>query len=323
VQLYTQLARVQVFSGKYDQAVTNASNALLLDPNSAMAHAVLGWALDFQAQAGSTAATTLEALEKLERAIELDPNSPLVRAYYAEVIIDDDVTAFQLAREQAELAVQLDPNLFESQRALGYVWERTSNYELAFEAYQSALRINPNLALIHIAIGNMYFTREETRLAIDSYVRAMTLAPQDIVPLRLIAQAYARDGEFGKASQYALTALSLQPTNPRLHGDLGRMYYKNGDYEAAVRSLTLAIQGGPNEQGAPVEGLPLDPGDPLVVDFYSMYGLALARQSQCGLAIDVAQALVTGVPDNEIAAGNAQEILILCGQIEAPPETES
>jgi Flp pilus assembly protein TadD len=169
----------------------------------------------------------------------------------------------------------------------------------------------------------MYFTRGETRLAIDSYVRAMTLAPQDIVPLRLIAQAYARDGEFGKASQYALTALSLQPTNPRLHGDLGRMYYKNGDYEAAVRSLTLAIQGGPNDEGAPVEGLPLDPGDALVIDFYSMYGLALARQSQCGVAIEVAQALVTGVPDSEIAAGNAQEILILCGQIEAPPETES
>jgi tetratricopeptide (TPR) repeat protein len=323
VQFYTELARVQVFSGKYDQAVTNASNALLLDPNSAMAHAVLGWALDFQAQAGSSTATSLEALEMLERAIELDPNSPLVRAYYAEVIIDDDVTAFQLAREQAELAVQLDPNLFESQRALGYVWERTSNYELAFEAYQSALRINPNLALIHIALGNMYFTRGETRLAIDSYVRAMTLAPQDIVPLRLIAQAYARDGEFGKASQYALTALSLQPTNPRLHGDLGRMYYKNGDYEAAVRSLTLAIQGGPKDEGAPVEGLPLDPGDALVIDFYSMYGLALARQSQCGVAIEVAQALVTGVPDSEIAAGNAQEILILCGQIEAPPETES
>jgi hypothetical protein len=72
-----------------------------------------------------------------------------------------------------------------------------------------------------------------------------------------------------------------------------------------------------------VEGLPLDPGDPLVVDFYSMYGLALARQSQCSLAIEVAQALVIGVPDSEIAAGNAQEILILCGQIEAPPETES
>jgi tetratricopeptide (TPR) repeat protein len=322
VQLYTELARVQVFSGKYDEAVTNASNALLLDPNSAMAHAVRGWALDFQAQSGSGIGNTVEALEALEKAVALAPDSPLVRAYYAEVIIDDDITAFQQAREQAELAVQLDPSLLEAQRALGYVWERTGNYELAFEAYQNALRINPNLALIHIAIGNMYFTRGESRLAIDSYLRASTLAPQDVIPLRLIVQAYARDGEFGKASQYAQAALGLDPTNPRLHGDLGRMYYKNGDYPAAVGSLQLAVQGGLNEAGEPVQGLALDPGDALVVDFYSMYGLALARQSQCGLAIEIAQALVTGVPDNEIAAGNAQEILILCGEIEALEATE-
>lgn len=322
---YTELARVQVFAGKYGEAVTNASNALLLDPNSAMANAVLGWALDFQAQADPDSANILDALAKVEKAVELDPNSALIRAYYAEVIIDEDITAFQQAREQAELAVQMDPNLMEAQRALGYVWERTANYDLAFDAYQNALRINPNLALIHIAIGNMYFNREEKeiRLAIDSYIRASTLAPRDVVPLRLIAQAYAWDGEFGKASQYASTAVELEPSNPRLHGDLGRMYYKNGDYEAAIASLFLAIQGGPYPGGVQIQGLPLDPGDALVVDFYSMYGLALARQSQCDLAIDIAEALVTGVPESDIAAGNAQEILILCGQIPPPtPETE-
>ncbi len=320
---YTELARVQVFAGKYGEAVTNASNALLLDPNSAMANAVLGWALDFQAQADPDSATILDALAKVEKAVELDPNSALIRAYYAEVIIDEDVTAFQQAREQAELAVQMDPNLMEAQRALGYVWERTGNYDLAFDAYQNALRINPNLALIHIAIGNMYFNLEETRLAIDSYNRANTLAPNDVVPLRLIAQAYAKDGEFGKASQYASTAVELDPSNPRLHGDLGRMYYKNGDYEAAIASLFLAIQGGPYQDGVQVQGLLLDPGDALVVDFYSMYGLALAKQARCDLAIDIAEALVTGVPESDLAAGNAQEILILCGQIEPTPETEA
>jgi tetratricopeptide (TPR) repeat protein len=39
---YTELARIQVFAGRYGDAVTNASNAILLDPNSAVANAVLG-----------------------------------------------------------------------------------------------------------------------------------------------------------------------------------------------------------------------------------------------------------------------------------------
>lgn len=320
VNYYSQLARVQVFAGDYDKAVTNASNAVLLDPNSAMANAVLGWALDFQSQTSPELADIAEAREKIERALQLDPNSALVHALYAEVIIDDDISAFQDARDQAELAVQMDPNLLEAQRALGYVWERTGNYELAFEAYQSALRINPNLALLHISIGNMYFNLGQIDQALQSYLRASTFSPDDVVPLRLIVQAYASDGEFGKASQYAQSAVDLHPEQARLHGDLGRMFYKNGDYQSAIASLSLAIQGGSYQDGIAVQGIPLDPGDPLVVDVYSMYGLALARQLQCGQAIGVAEMLVTGVPDNEIAAANAEQILVLCGEL-GPPVT--
>ena len=320
---YTELARIQVFAGRYAEAVTNASNALLLDPNSGLANAVLGWALDFQSQSDPESADILEALQKLEKAVELDPNSALIRAYYAEVLIDENVTAFQQAGEQAQLAIQLDPNLLEAQRAVGYVWERTGNYDLAFEAYQNALRINPNLALIHIAMGNMYFNNGDTQSAIDSYIRASTLAPEDVIPLRLIAQAYARDGEFGKASQYARSAVDLEPSNSRLHGDLGRMYYKNADYDSSITSLALAIHGGLYLEGIQVAGLPLDPGDPLIVDVYSMYGLALAERGQCDLATDLSEALITGVPDNEVATGNAEEILIRCGLIDPPEEAEA
>lgn len=320
---YADLARTQVYAGDYQGAVTNAQNAVLLDSQSAYANAVLGWSLDFLAQEDPEAATTLDALSNLEEAVKLNPDSALVRAFYAEVIIDDNVANFEAAREQAETAVRLDPNLLEAQRALGYVWERTGNYDLAFEAYNSALRINDKLALLHIAIGNMHFNLGDAAAARESYIRASTLAPEDVIPLRLIAQAYAREGEFGKASQYAQSAVELEPSNARLLGDLGRMYYKNGDFESAISSLALAIHGGTTDDGVSVEGQPLDPGDALVVDMYSMYGLALARQSQCGLAVELAEALVTGVPESELAAGNAEEILILCGELEPPEEAEA
>jgi tetratricopeptide (TPR) repeat protein len=313
---YSELARVQVFAGDYPGAVSNARNAVLLAPNSARANGVLGWALDFLSFTDPQAATTLEALEAVERAVELDPNSALVRAYYAEIIIDDDLEAYARAREQAELAVRLDPNLLEAQRALGYVWERTSNYAQAFEAYQNALRINPNLSMLHIAIGNMYFVQNNVQEAIRSYTTATTLAPQDVVPNQLIARAYAQVGEFGKASQFAQAAVDLQPSNPRLHGDLGRMYYKNGEYEDAIASLQLAIEGSADPL---ISGLPLDPGDPIVVEFYYMYGLALAKTVQCGLAGEIAHSLIANVPGSAEAVTNAEEILILCGELPPRP----
>jgi tetratricopeptide (TPR) repeat protein len=329
-EYYIELARIQVFAGDYAGAVSNASNAVLLDPNSARANAVLGWALDFQSFADPQSASTLEALERVEKAVELDPDSALVRAYYAEIIIDDDLEAYTRAREQAELAVRLDPNLLEAQRALGYVWERTANYDLAFEAYANALRINPNLAMLHVAVGNMHFNlglrdlgeglfesgQRHVDEAIRSYTTATTLAPQDVEAFRRIARAYAQVGEFGKASQFAQAAVDLQPTNPRLHGDLGRMYYKNGEHQAAIASLKLAIEGSTDPA---VAGLPLDPGDPIVVEFYYMYGLALAKTAQCSLASEIAHSLLTNVPGNPDAVTNAEEILILCGELPPRP----
>jgi hypothetical protein len=41
------------------------------------------------------------------------------------------------------------------------------------------------------------------------------------------------------------------------------------------------------------------------------------------LAADLSEALITGVPDNEIATGNAEEILIRCGLIDPPEEAEA
>lgn len=318
-EYYIALARVQVFAGDYAEAVINASNAVLLDENSAMANAVLGWTLDFQAFADPEAASTLDALARVEKAVELDPDSALARAYYAEVIIDDDLEAYDRAREQAELALRLDPNLLEAQRAMGYVWERTGNYDLAFEAYSNALRINPNLAVLHISIGNMQFVQGNVQEAIRSYTTATTLAPEDVVPNQLIARAYAQVGEFGKASQFAQTAVDLQPENARLHGDLGRMYYKNAEYEQAIASFAVAIEGGMLEGGTVVQGLPLDPGDPILVEFYYMYGLALAKTNQCGLGSEIARALIAGVSANEDAVTNAEEILILCGELPPRP----
>ena len=46
---FVDLARVQVFAGDYEAAQESASNALLLDPDSALANAVYGWVLDFLA----------------------------------------------------------------------------------------------------------------------------------------------------------------------------------------------------------------------------------------------------------------------------------
>jgi tetratricopeptide (TPR) repeat protein len=311
------LARVQVFAGDYEAAETNARNALLIDPASPSARAVLGWALDFQGPDH-----LVDAQEEVERALASDPSSAVAHAYLAEILIDQYLTLnsgdFRRALEEAQRAVSLDPNSVEAQRALGYVWESTGNYEDALLAYERALSLHPNLWRLHFAMGNMYINQDPPDLekAVQSYLNANALSPTNPEPLQFIAMAYSRFGEYGKASQYAADAMALDPSNAGLHGELGVWYFKNSEFEKAIEELNLAVRGGQAANGQAIRGLPLDPGNARIVGFYYTLGLALARSDRCDEATPIFEALLRGVPEDEIAVANATEGMVICGVIE-------
>ena len=309
---YVALARVQVFNSKPEAAASSAQDALLIDPNSAQARAAYAWALDFQ---GGEANLT-KAREEIERALHIDPNSALIQAYLAEILMDSSPESYKEALDAAQRAVQIDPNLMEAHRALGYVWERTATYDLAMQSYEAAVRINPNLAILHISMGNMLLNQGDTNAAISSYLQASQLAPTSVQPLQLIAQAYARVGDFGKASQYAETAVGLRPADPRLHGDLGRMYYKNNDIDLAVVELELTVRGGTDAGGVAVQPVPWDAARASTVEFYWTYGLALAKSGQCGQAVEIFQALLREVREDTVAVENVTQGMVLCGVLQ-------
>jgi tetratricopeptide (TPR) repeat protein len=312
--LYVALARVLVFAGRPAEAETEARNALLIDPDLPAAHAVLGWALDFQGPEH-----LIEAEAEVRAALASDPDYALGHAYLAEILIDQYVTLdegdYRDAVGAADRAIQLDPNIVETHRARGYVLENTSNYEEALEEYQRALTVNPNLWLLHLALGDMHLNQDIPDLdrAVQAYLNASSFDPTNPEPLRRIAKAYSNFGEYGKASQYAGDAVNLAPDDAGLHGDLGVSLFKNGDYEQAAQELSLAVRGGTTAGGVTVLGLPIDPQSPRVVSFYYTLGLALAQLDRCDEASPIFEALLRGVPDDEVAVANATEGLVRCG----------
>jgi tetratricopeptide (TPR) repeat protein len=323
---YIELARVHVFAGKYTEAENAARDALVIDSNSALAHAMLGWALDFKANSSNDPlereTMLAEALTETERALELNPNAPEVRAVYAEVLIDNNINAYEAALESARAAVALDNSSLMAHRALAYVWERTGNPQLALESYEAARNLNPNLPGLHIDVGNMLRVLSDIEGAKESYLKAITLAPTDTLPLTLLVQLYANVGEYGVAGQYAQQAVALNPSDARLHGNLGRMYYHNGLYEEAIAQFELAIRGGTTAEGEFVEGLALNNSDARILEFYYTYGLALAKIGVCSDAVEIFRVILQAAPDDEIAAFNAEEGLVLCGELERTPTPE-
>jgi tetratricopeptide (TPR) repeat protein len=312
--IYVALARVQTFVGDYDEAIVNTQNALLKNPNNPLAHAVQAWALSQKEE-------HLAAEAAIKRAIELDPNNALAHAYYAEILINkEDFGDIDKAIDESNIAVSLDPNLLETRRARGLVLINTQNVEEAIQQLKAAIVINDKIADLHLNLGFAYRVNGENDLAVEELLTAFALNPGSPVAPTEISLAYANEGQFGKAVQYADQAVKVDPTNPRLWGNLGVMYYRNQELSKAIPALALIVHGGTTEDGVVVDGLPLDYST--VAQYYWFYGFALAKSDRCAEAVPVFQALLSGVPDYELAVENAQAGIQLCQESLDTPSTE-
>jgi tetratricopeptide (TPR) repeat protein len=126
-------------------------------------------------------------------------------------------------------------------------------------------------------------------------------------------------GEFAKALQYAGTAVQNNPTDARLRGNFGVMYYRNLLWTEAIEQLRLAVDGGVSPEGDGIEGIPLS-NDVRVAEYYYTFGLALARTGQCGEALPIAQEIQAKIPADENAQFAASETLRICEENLVSPE---
>jgi tetratricopeptide (TPR) repeat protein len=319
--LYIAVARIQVWAGQYEEAKANAENAMLLNPNSSMAYAVHAWALDFLGGEENRA----EALDSIQRAIELDDRNAIAHAYYAEILIDTGLFEnYDKAAEESRIAYALDPNLVETRRARAYVLENVGadryNYELAVQEYEAAIQLNPNIPILHMELGRNLRFLEVYEEAIKEFTIANTLNPEDPEPDLFISRTYATIGDYAKAIQYAEQAVKDRATDPSLRGNYGVMLFRNFLYQPALDQLSLAVKGGATEEGLPVLGMSITDGG-RAVEYYYTYGLALARTNECGEALKLSQQIQSAVPTDENAVFAAEEMVRICQEnLENPPE---
>ncbi len=319
VNNYLSLAKLQLYGGEYEAARVNAENALLLDKTRPLGFTLLAWSKAFMGE-------YLEAEADVSAALDLDPNNAFTHAIYAFIMamrVADDVAeldTLDIAIDESNRAINLDPNLMEAHWARGYVLEITANYEEAIQQLEAAIALNDNIAELHLALGRNLMAIEEYDQSVFEFSKAYSLNPTDPDPYWYISRVYGLIGEHAKAVQYAEDAVDAAPSDPLMHGNLGTMYYWDLQYNQAIESLELAVRGGTTADGVVVEGLPLD-YSMTIIEYYSRYGLALARVNRCSEAVQVAQALLQTVPDDETAVYNADFIIGICQENQENPPT--
>ncbi len=306
---FVSLARTQIYAGLYQKALENAERALVGNDDYSMAHAMRGWALNFLQQYGDAALAE-------EKAISLDANNAQAHAFYAEILVNrNDYGDLDKASAESKKALELAPNTLETLRARGFVLYSTGNYPQSLAEYQAAIGVNKNIADLYLFSGYNYVAMQDksadnTDLAIQAFLQAKSLNPADPIPDLELSRIYLQLGSYEKAVQYADNAVKSDPQNPLRYGNLGMLYYKKGDMQQAIDALSLAVRGGNSADGVAVKGAPLDNG--WMATYYWYYGFALAKADRCQEAIPIFRALLTGVPDNQLAVENANAGLDLC-----------
>jgi len=181
------------------------------------------------------------------RAVELDPNFAVALARYSQLEswflhdVDRTPERRQKARNLAERALQLQPDLPEAHLALGFVYYYgDNNYDAALREFEIAQRGLPNDSEVYLAIGAIQRRQGKWAESTANMEKAASLNPKDTWPLQNLAFNYEMLRDFGKANQTIDRALALNPTGFTLWEVKSKLaIFEKGDFSVAEKGFEL------------------------------------------------------------------------------------
>ena len=181
----------------------------------------------------------------LEEAVRQDPASALAHAGvaygYANIVHTPSPPPVEnpevKAKEAAEIALGLDPELAEAHMALGmYQYMYEWDFEAAERSFKTAIDLSPSLTLAHYdlawayeALGPEY---EEESLAAGR--RTVELNPLSAYMVGALAWQYADACRYEEALSLAREAIRLDPEHPMGWASLGLINAELGRFDEAI-----------------------------------------------------------------------------------------
>jgi TolB-like protein/Tfp pilus assembly protein PilF len=221
------------------------------------------------------------------------------------------------ALEQFTEAVKLDPNYAAARaarsRALAVIAnayaqakERRPLYEEAVEEARHAIASANLFADAYAALGYALFYGKLDIISADGpYEKANQLGSGRADVLGLCAIYRARRRQFDRAFPAIERAASLDPLNPTVFKNRGRIKFAAGDYAAAIEAARRAIELNPTIGGA--HG---DIGNALLLQGHTREASAEFAKEKVGLLSIPGRAIVAVREGNQVAAQKAYDELV-------------
>jgi tetratricopeptide (TPR) repeat protein len=287
-EIWSKLARIQTYSSAFlitnEQkkerlliALESARKAVEIAPDDSMAHAILAFTLDWNANSSfyledpqQVQRFLTQAEQEALRALQLDSTNTLALAYYAEVLLDQQ--KWSQAEQYIDQALQREDadQLMDVHRINAYLLETLGQYNLAITEYDKAIEIAPNFTFLYIRAGanyrrlafeipNIDAARPVYEQSLEYFEKAaninLQIGVEDPQPYLSISRTYSQLGEYFIAARNVQKALEYEPTNADIYGQLGIVFFRSRNYEGSVFSLKCATYGCSGDDSCKGRGL--------------------------------------------------------------------
>ena len=147
----------------------------------------------------------------------------------------------QLAIEQLNYALKLNPKNVKAYNALGVAELKRDELYNAQKNFEKAIELNPTYSTALDNLGSVYYITNELEKAQDLFKRAETANPTSATVYYHLAQVAMKKDDIGKAIYYANKSLLWNKQSTYAYNLLGEIYKKQGNEAAAITSFQKSI----------------------------------------------------------------------------------
>jgi eukaryotic-like serine/threonine-protein kinase len=196
----------------------------------------------------SDAASLSQANDLLEQSVQLDPKFTMAYALLAQNYTlqaanfeENSIENLTKARDRAQTALRLNPEMPEVLTAAGHVYGEAGQNAEALTALRKSLQLAPNSDDSWLALGYVSHYAGLTHQFEHAYARCVELNPTAPHRRWMHARALLALGEYDAAERELRDILLTHPEQYKALTYLGQVLYYHGRYDEADQVFTRAL----------------------------------------------------------------------------------
>jgi tetratricopeptide (TPR) repeat protein len=232
-QAWHMASAIAGMTGDYASAKTYSEQAIILSPQSHGPRLNLANILQLSGDLQG-------AMYQFKKALELNPGDPQTQTDIAK--LHARLGEFKLAESQLQIVIQETPGYADAYNALGNVYRETSRTDAAANCFQQAISLKPDYVDALCNLGAVLVEQLRFKDADSCYSAALRYQPENSSILHGYGNLHQSTGDYDKAKACYQQALILNPADTGLTSSLASLYERCGEQDSASELLEPLIK---------------------------------------------------------------------------------